>query len=285
MNSPEASPTPAAMMPGPISLRYAVGAGGMSLTVGRGRMFAGTASATEGVTFGSVLSCVAPSWGSANHRWTIVGRCHPPGSATRSGVAMISMHTSPLAIPGVGDAGGLNVYVYEVARRLGERGLKVDVFTRQESTDEPGIVELNEHARVIHVTAGPPEPLAKEDLPAPGLGVRRRAGLRQSTPTRSCTPTTGCPGMVGRELSPAPRIPLVHTMHTMARVKNQRCGADQQSANPTFASRARRASWPTPRSSPPTPATRPRSCSSTTGPPRAAGRGAAGGRPAHLPPV
>ena len=78
---------------------------------------------------------------------------------------MISMHTSPLAIPGVGDAGGLNVYVYEVARRLGERGLKVDVFTRQESTEESGIVELNEHARVIHVPAGPPEPLAKEDLP------------------------------------------------------------------------------------------------------------------------
>ena len=45
-------------------------------------------------------------------------------------VAMISMHTSPLATPGVGDAGGLNVYVAELARRLGERGLKVDVFTR-----------------------------------------------------------------------------------------------------------------------------------------------------------
>jgi len=42
---------------------------------------------------------------------------------------MISMHTSPLATPGVGDAGGLNVYVAEVARRLGERGLKVVVFT------------------------------------------------------------------------------------------------------------------------------------------------------------
>ena len=52
-------------------------------------------------------------------------------------VAMISMHTSPLATPGVGDAGGLNVYVAEVARRLGERGLKVDVFTRAEDTATP----------------------------------------------------------------------------------------------------------------------------------------------------
>ena len=80
-------------------------------------------------------------------------------------VAMISMHTSPLATPGVGDAGGLNVYVAEVARRLGERGLKVDVFTRTESTPTPDIVELNEHTRVINLQAGPPEPVAKEVLP------------------------------------------------------------------------------------------------------------------------
>ena len=63
---------------------------------------------------------------------------------------MISLHTSPLATPGVGDAGGLNVYVAEVARRLGERGLKVDVFTRTESSPTPDIVELNEHTRVIN---------------------------------------------------------------------------------------------------------------------------------------
>ena len=61
-------------------------------------------------------------------------------------VAMISMHTSPLATPG-GDAGGLNVYVAELARRLGERGLKVDVFTRRDLPDLPDIVEIHEHTR------------------------------------------------------------------------------------------------------------------------------------------
>ena len=66
-------------------------------------------------------------------------------------VAMISMHTSPLATPGVGDAGGLNVYVAELARRLGERGLKVDVFTRRDAPDLPDIVEIHEHTRVIHL--------------------------------------------------------------------------------------------------------------------------------------
>ena len=50
---------------------------------------------------------------------------------------MVSMHTSPLATPGLGDAGGLSVYVAELARRLGERGLKVDVFTRRDAPDRP----------------------------------------------------------------------------------------------------------------------------------------------------
>ena len=65
-------------------------------------------------------------------------------------VAMISMHTSPLATPGLGDAGGLNVYVAELARRLGERGLKVDVYTRRDAPDLPDIVDVHEHTRVIH---------------------------------------------------------------------------------------------------------------------------------------
>ena len=81
-------------------------------------------------------------------------------------VAMISMHTSPFATPGLGDAGGLNVYVAELARRLGERGLKVDVFTRRDTPDVPDIVEVHEHTRVIHLTAGPAEYVAKEALPS-----------------------------------------------------------------------------------------------------------------------
>ena len=80
-------------------------------------------------------------------------------------VAMISMHTSPLATPGVGDAGGLNVYLAEVSRRLGERGRKVDVFTRRDDPTVPEVVEVNEHTRVIQVTAGPTELIAKESLP------------------------------------------------------------------------------------------------------------------------
>ena len=63
-----------------------------------------------------------------------------------------------------GSAGGLNVYVGEVSHRLGERGLKVDVFTRAAGEDHAAVVEVNEHTRVIHVPAGPTAPVAKEEL-------------------------------------------------------------------------------------------------------------------------
>ncbi len=140
-------------------------------------------------------------------------------------IAMLSVHTSPLATPGVGDAGGLNVYVAEVARRLGERGIEVDVLTRAED-DGPEIVEVNEHTRVIQVPAGPRGPVAKEELPAllpaitDALG-RRLAGyeLLHSHYWLS--------GMVGLELAARHDLPLVHTMHTMARVKNVALGQGQ----------------------------------------------------------
>ena len=89
---------------------------------------------------------------------------------------MITMHTSPLATPGVGDAGGLNVYVAEVSRRLGERGIKVDVFTRAEDPAAAEMVEVNEHTRVITVPAGP--------LEAGVQGVAARVGAGVHGPPR-----------------------------------------------------------------------------------------------------
>src|SRR5215218_10361837 len=131
---------------------------------------------------------------------------------------MISMHTSPLATPGVGDAGGLNVYVAEVARRLGERGIKVDVFTRAEDSG-PDLVEVNEHTRVVQVTAGPRELVVKEDLPAlvPAFAAALAARLDDHHLVHS---HYWLSGMVGLELARRYGLPLVHTMHTMARVKN-----------------------------------------------------------------
>ena len=143
-------------------------------------------------------------------------------------VALISMHTSPLATPGVGDAGGLNVYVGEVARRLGERGLKVDVFTRAAGEDRPPIVEVNEHTRVIHVPVGPAAPVAKEDLLklVHGFGECLDASIERYDLIHS---HYWLSGMVARRLRAGHGIPMVHTMHTMARVKNSSLSEHQTS--------------------------------------------------------
>ena len=88
-----------------------------------------------------------------------------PRRAEPRRVATLSVHTSPLDQPGAGDAGGMNVYVVEVSRRLAERGIAVDVFTRATSSDLPPVVEMAPGVTVRHVSAGPFEGLGKEELP------------------------------------------------------------------------------------------------------------------------
>lgn len=88
-------------------------------------------------------------------------------------VAMLSVHTSPLDQPGTGDAGGMNVYVVELARRLAAQGSEVDIFTRATRSDLPAEVPLTEGVTVRHVVAGPFEGLAKEDLPGQLCAVTR----------------------------------------------------------------------------------------------------------------
>ena len=68
---------------------------------------------------------------------------------------MVSVHTSPLDQPGTGDAGGMNVYVVELSRRLAALDVEVDIFTRATSSDLPPTVELAPGVTVRHVTAGP----------------------------------------------------------------------------------------------------------------------------------
>src|SRR3954449_11971003 len=80
-------------------------------------------------------------------------------------VATISVHTSPLDQPGTGDAGGMNVYIVEVAKRMAERGIEVDLFTRRTSRAMPPSAELAPGVTVRHVAAGPLEELDKSELP------------------------------------------------------------------------------------------------------------------------
>jgi len=80
-------------------------------------------------------------------------------------VAMLSAHTSPLDTPGrTRDAGGMNVYIHELARELGHSQNTIDIFTRRTNDYSPYIVQLTPRVRVIHIKAGPSAPIHKYEL-------------------------------------------------------------------------------------------------------------------------
>jgi len=139
-------------------------------------------------------------------------------------VALLSVHTSPLDQPGTGDAGGLNVYVVETSRRLADAGVEVEIFTRATSSDLAPTVELYPGVTVRHVTAGPFEGMLKEDLPAQlcavTAGVMRVEASREEGWYDLVHSHYWLSGQVGWLAADRWDVPLVHTMHTMARVKN-----------------------------------------------------------------
>ena len=79
-------------------------------------------------------------------------------------IAVFSMHTSPLAQPGTGDSGGMNVYVRALATALARAGVECDVYTRADHLAQPPIVQVEPGFRVLHVHAGPRAPLPKHAL-------------------------------------------------------------------------------------------------------------------------
>lgn len=139
-------------------------------------------------------------------------------------VAMLSVHTSPLEQPGTGDAGGLNVYVVETARRLAARGVQVEIFTRATSSDAPSVMSFTDGVLVRHVVAGPFEGLSKNDLPgqlcAFTAGVMRVEARQEPGWYGLIHSHYWLSGQVGWLAADRWQTPLVHTMHTMAKVKN-----------------------------------------------------------------
>jgi D-inositol-3-phosphate glycosyltransferase len=138
---------------------------------------------------------------------------------------VLSVHTSPLDQPGTGDAGGMNVYIVETARRLAEAGVEVEIFTRATSSDQPPVTTMTPGVLVRHVTAGPFEGLAKQDLPgqlcAVTAGVLRAEAARPEGWFDLIHSHYWLSGQVGWLASERWNVPLVHTMHTMAKVKNR----------------------------------------------------------------
>jgi hypothetical protein len=87
-------------------------------------------------------------------------------------IATLMVHTSPLDQPGIGDAGGMNIYVLESAQRMAALGMSVDIFTRRTDANAPEIVEISPGVRVRHFDCGHGQ-LTKEQLPAHIAGLSR----------------------------------------------------------------------------------------------------------------
>jgi D-inositol-3-phosphate glycosyltransferase len=147
-----------------------------------------------------------------------------PRSAFPQRVAMLSVHTSPLDQPGGGDAGGLNVYVVETSARIAVAGIPVEIFTRATSSALPPTVELAPGVLVHHVSAGPYEGLSKQDLPAQlcafTAGVLRAEAQREPGWYGLIHSHYWMSGQVGWLARDRWHVPLVHSAHTLARVKN-----------------------------------------------------------------
>ncbi|MGB9374665.1 MAG: glycosyltransferase, partial [Jiangellales bacterium] len=139
-------------------------------------------------------------------------------------VAMISMHTSPLDQPGTGDAGGMNVYIVELARRLAAAGTDVEIFTRSTSSQLPEVVEMSPGVLVRHIDAGPYQGLSKDELPAQlcefSRGVLRAEAASPPGWYDLVHSHYWLSGQVGALAAERWGVPLVHSMHTMAKVKN-----------------------------------------------------------------
>jgi D-inositol-3-phosphate glycosyltransferase len=135
-------------------------------------------------------------------------------------IATLMVHTSPLDQPGAGDAGGMNIYVVESAERMAAMGVSVDIFTRRHSPDLPDIVELSAGVRVRHLNIGA-NSATKEELPAltPNISEAFSAVL-ENEKYDVLHSHYWISGKVAMPVAKKFGIPLAHTMHTMARVKN-----------------------------------------------------------------
>jgi len=139
-------------------------------------------------------------------------------------VAMLSVHTSPLDPPGGGDAGGMNVYIFETAKRLADQGVLVEIFTRSTSSGLPPVVEMHPGVLVRNVTAGPFEGLGKTDLPAQlcafTAAVLRAEAFHDPGWYDVIHSHYWLSGQVGWLARDRWSVPLVHSAHTLGKVKN-----------------------------------------------------------------
>ncbi len=140
-------------------------------------------------------------------------------------VAMLSVHTCPLAMLGGKKTGGMNVYVRDFSRELGRQGVLVDVFTRSQDDCQPMIKhDLGYGGRVIHIPAGPEKPIPVADIGqylgefvAGTLAFAEKEGIHYDL----IHSHYWLSGMVAEKLRDAWGVPIVHMFHTLGHMKNR----------------------------------------------------------------
>ncbi|OIO85793.1 MAG: glycosyl transferase [Anaerolineae bacterium CG2_30_57_67] len=138
---------------------------------------------------------------------------------------MLSYHTCPLATLGGKDTGGMNVYVRDLTRALGQLGIHVDVFTRSQDEHVPHVLhDLGYGNRVVHIPAGPEKPLPKKELaaylPQFARGIQDFAaekGIRYDVIHSHYWMS----GLAAELLSDEWKIPIIHMFHTLGEMKNR----------------------------------------------------------------
>jgi len=139
-------------------------------------------------------------------------------------IASLMLHTSPLEQAGIGDAGGMNVYVVESAKRIAESGVAVDIYTRANKSGLPEQVEIAEGVTVRHLEAGPYDGITKDELPSQICALMSSFMHQEARLPANYYDVIHShywiSGQLGWLISERLGIPLVHTMHTMAKVKN-----------------------------------------------------------------
>ena len=136
-------------------------------------------------------------------------------------LAVLSYHTSPLAQPGTGDGGGMNVYVRELSSALARLGHEVDVYTRRDNAHVRDLVVVEPGFRVHHVTAGPATALTRDDLPRyiNEFTDAVAASFRCTGTPDAIHANYWLSGLAGHRLKHELNIPLLMTFHTLERVK------------------------------------------------------------------